>query len=615
MTRFILSDASAQKNVSKVAGTNKVKFNVIYAPDCNYINCNNSNRLGVHFEGNGSMVHFLNNENTVDPIIYTVDLAAVNKKRYKYVILDKEYRVIDSEPFFRQHTSKNHEKASLYEFYGRQSMTVQPSTLVNLYQQSVPSESVHYKEIKDRSHVHPSNEIPTFHIRTEHFEDFDRLRQHVLENIHIFANLTRITANHVETFDKVDLELSGQTSRLFKKLSFGLHIISKKENSNENLLNGYRRFKLRSCATDPSFLREKLYYDLLEASQAPTAKASFVRLFINGQPQGLYLLIDHYKDPFVQNVFGHAHQGALIQGSMQENPLAISKVLRHGANLGYLGPAAANYTDSITHLSPYKLQEKAQNKTDDELNNLISFIKFINSNKNSTDENTLIQKWNRRFDIPLFLKHMAFEIILGHSDGYLGAAHNYMLYQDPDQHNRFIWFASDLDQTMGSTLKATRPSTENQTAFEKLDRYGLFNPSSKDRPLVTEIFKVNSFKSQFYQALSDIYTAFFETNAIENHINYLRQLIENDVKWDQQLDQYRLDNFQQNRAVYNATLYEKVLQLPLGQDFIDRIENHSVDFQAAIEGPIVDHPSISSLFEWFRQVDLLLGQVIVDHII
>lgn len=190
----------------------------------------------------------------------------------------------------------------------------------------------------------------------------------------------------------------------------------------------------------------------------------------------------------------------------------------------------------------------------------------------------------------------------------MGAAHNYMLYQDPEQHGRFVWLASDLDQTMGSTLKANRSSTAD-SAFQRLDRYGLFDQTA-NRPLVNELFQIKQFVTQFHQIFADVYQSLFKSNAITNHIIYLQKLIEQDVEWDQSLDAYRPNNFLKNKQMYDDQLNQKVLQLPLGPDFIDRINNKAIDFNAAIEGPIKGHPSITSLFTWFTETSQYLDEFV-----
>ncbi|CAO0797504.1 unnamed protein product [Mucor circinelloides] len=605
---------AAEQNYDTLSAT----FNVIHAFNYHPETLVHGSKMAVKLEGN-DVLYPLNNLNSTDSLVYTgtADIPLLFSK-YKYVVVDQNNKEVHSEPFYR-HLDQRTDGAYItpYEFYGRQPYQQNSNDLQPL--PVLPQVDWRYKGVKkdyqykwglDRSQVHPVNEIPTWHIQTNP-ADFETLREKILEDIGITANVTRIMSNHMEQFKNVKIELSGQTSRLFKKLSYSVHI------DKEGSINGYRRFKLRSCATDPSYMREKLFYDILDASKLPTAKASFVRLFINQEPQGLYLIVDNYKNPFLKNVLGNGKSsyknGALYQGSMQENPLAVGK-LQSGANLGYLGSSSNDYIESSVNLSSYKVQEIAHgDKSNDNLASLVSFINFIqkasaHEHIKKKDEKKLAHQWNKRFDVSLFLKHLVYEVLLGHGDGYMGAAHNYMLYQDPEQHGRFVWLASDLDQTMGSTLKANRSSTAD-SAFQRLDRYGLFDQTA-NRPLVNELFQIKQFVTQFYEIFADVYQSLFKSNAITNHIIYLQKLIEQDVEWDQSLDAYRPNNFLKNKQMYDDQLNQKVLQLPLGPDFIDRINNKAIDFNAAIEGPIKGHPSITSLFTWFTETSQYLDEFV-----
>lgn len=203
---------------------------------------------------------------------------------------------------------------------------------------------------------------------------------------------------------------------------------------------------------------------------------------------------------------------------------------------------------------------------------------------------------------------LALEVLLGHGDGYMGAAHNYMIYQDPAQHGRLVWLSSDLDQTMGNTLKTPR---ECKLPFECLDRYGVFDQTDK-RPLVHQLLKVRSFRKRFLRIFKDIHHALFKTNALTRHIISLQQLIEQEVAWDQKLEEHRSDYSGNNRTLYDIQVQQKVLQLPLGRDFINRIFSNSVDFNQAIEGTIKRHPSIMSLFDWFTETSEYLNDLVGD---
>ena len=445
MTVAILSVAycnSVHGHTAQNFDVSSITFNVIHTPNfhpnpdpnsnANQINYRNDNKMAVKLEGN-DRVYLLNNFNSTNNLIYTgtADVPLLST-RYKYIVVDYENNEIDSEPFYRHLEQHNNGAFTPYEFYGRHNLQLNNQ---DQQQYLLPQVNWQYKNVKedyqynqdlDRNQIHPINEIPTWHIQANP-EDFGILKEKILEDIGIRANVTRISSDRLEQLQNVRIELSGQTSRLFRKLSYSIHI------DKEGSINGYRHFKLRSCSTDPSYIREKLYYDILDASKLPTAKASFIRylyiyklllvmklklpcnhrLFINQEPQGFYLVADNYKNPFLKNVLGNGKpdykSGTLYHGNVQENPMAVGK-LQSGANFGYLGPSTNDYIENSLNISPYKVQEIADgDKSNDKLAKLVSFINFIqeSSSYNHSEEEhekKLVQEWNKRFDVSLFLK-------------------------------------------------------------------------------------------------------------------------------------------------------------------------------------------------------------------
>ncbi|CAO3658124.1 unnamed protein product [Rhizopus stolonifer] len=568
-----------------IASVSATKFRVVHALDYKVNKNLDSRKLAVRIDNN---LFYLDNKQSKDPLIYTTIVPQNLTRTYQYVILNETNQEIEREPFYRVYVD-----SPPLDLYGHPSSLLPNFQILPKVKFSHPAyQNYHYSG----QEVHPYHEIPTLHIRVDP-EQLKTLHVDILKDPLITANISRISSERVDIFENVHVSLSGQTSKLFKKLSYGIKI---PKTTDSKALDGFRRFKLRSCATDPSYMREKLYYDILEASQVPTARSSYIRLFINQEPQGLYLMADHYKNPFTKNTFGkdkskYKH-GALFQGAMQENPMAVGK-LRSGANLEYLGPREQDYIEPTTQTSAYKIQESSSE--DHSLMPLITFIEFIESTKTwKGSMEALEEEWNKRVDVPVFLKNFALELLLGHNDGYLGAAHNYLLYQDPEQGGKLVWLPSDLDQTMGSSLVPRIDPKEIKSILGTVDQFGLLKNMSR-RPLISQLLKVESIKSQFYQILTDYHHYLFETDAIRSHIIYLKSLIQQDVQWDQRLK--RVDHFQANSSVFSDQLEQKILQLPLGKDFYERIDK--IEFITAIQGSIMNHPSITSLVDFFATVN------------
>ncbi|CEG65065.1 hypothetical protein RMATCC62417_01931 [Rhizopus microsporus] len=573
-----------------------LQFHVIHALDHQL----DQNGMAVSID---NKLYPLDNKNTQDPLIYAGQVPSPDTLQYQYVILDEKGMEIEREPF-----SRTVDYLPMFDFYGRQPIVqTDRQQRLPLVQFTETSANV-YNHPGNPDQVHPINEIPTLHVQAD-TDELQKLHDDVLEDVSITANLSHISVDNVDFFDKIKFSLSGQTSRLFNKLSYSFVI----RDSNKRTLDGYKKFKLRSCATDPSYMREKLYYDILAASQVPTARASYVRLFINQEPQGLYMLVDKYKKPFSKKVFGNDQpgykRGTLFQGSMQENPMAVGR-LRLGANLGYLGPTVKDYVEPRVNQSVYKIQEypsKSVSK-DHTMAPLVSFILFIESTKvfAGTKEELAVE-WNKRLDVPTFLKNLALEIILGHNDGYLGAAHNYLLYQDPGQNGRFIWLPSDLDQTFGNTLVPANEQKNADNSFKRIDQFGLLNNIAR-RPLVSQLLQVDEFRDQWFRIMQDYYDYLFKSDTVLTYTNYLKRLIQIDVQWDKRLQ--RVNRFQGNQSVFQNQLRQKILQLPLGGDFYERIDK--IDFDMAIHGTIANHSSIISITDYLSTVNQSLSSFVLD---
>ncbi|KAI8888058.1 coth-domain-containing protein [Backusella circina FSU 941] len=554
--------------------------------------------VGLQFE-DVEAVYMLSNAHSPDSIVFS-GLGLANM-RYHYTIFDKNGEKVSQEMFYREPCEE-----SKYDIYG-QKKTVKSEQWYTLppSKDSFEGESTSYPDRLDRQLVHPINEIPTFHLHADATE-FKRMMDNVdEEELTVTADLTRI--------------ISGQTSRYFDKKSFTLSLPE-----SGGSINGFKKFKLRSMVTDPSRLREKLYYDLSAALGVPTAHASYVRLYVNDRPAGLYLLIDNYKGAFLSNVFGlqesrfskrsgdnqeyvptsalsFSPHGGLIQGLKKTNQ-------GEGGNLECLG---STWKD---HKSFYKISDESQGSRDIR-EAFVEFLEFIEGTKaddldgyfhkwfGHRSEEKLIQEWEARFDVTVFLKNIALEIILGGTDGYLGAAHNYFLYQDLNQNGRFIWLPSDFDMSQGSTMI---PKTAGTNA---LDIYGLLNTLDK-RPLVQQILKIPTFKARFMDIIYDIYKNYFESGALAVYIQFETALIKDDASWD---DYIWADDEQEVDASIQDRLMDVIGEFPLSKDFVKRLKAYV--FQEGVFGVLSAHESLISILQYYRLTQENLFKIIAQIVV
>jgi spore coat protein CotH len=174
------------------------------------------------------------------------------------------------------------------------------------------------------------------------------------------------------------INLAGRSSRWNPKLSYSL-----KTPKHQDLL-GFRHLKLRANAIDPSALREILCYDIMKSMGLPTSGASYVRVILNDQPVGLFLLIEPYKSNWYKNEFGGG------------------KKLKHGQGItyhGYGGPADLSpFADMKDYETHYHIVQKPDKKHGPpSYDRLLDFIDFLEEAPTTAEDAADI--WNKHIDV------------------------------------------------------------------------------------------------------------------------------------------------------------------------------------------------------------------------
>lgn len=72
----------------------------------------------------------------------------------------------------------------------------------------------------------------------------------------------------------------------------------------ERRLHGLKKLVLNNMVEDPTYIREALGYGLLRAMDVPAPRTSYVRLTINGEYVGLYLLVEASTRGYYKRWFG-----------------------------------------------------------------------------------------------------------------------------------------------------------------------------------------------------------------------------------------------------------------------------------------------------------------------
>ncbi|ORX84641.1 coth-domain-containing protein [Anaeromyces robustus] len=121
------------------------------------------------------------------------------------------------------------------------------------------------------------------------------------------AQLTFELEKETKKFPKVKFSVGGRSTKSYSKLGYNLNI------KGDELLYGTKQLRLRAEVVDPTFIRDKLGYDVHNFLGLPTLSANYARLYINGKFMGLYLVRDAFKSQWIKNNYGEENTKHLYE--------------------------------------------------------------------------------------------------------------------------------------------------------------------------------------------------------------------------------------------------------------------------------------------------------------
>jgi spore coat protein CotH len=160
-----------------------------------------------------------------------------------------------------------------------------------------------------------------------------------------------------------------------------------------NLL-GVRRLTLNSMIFDPTMLREHTAYHLYAAVGVPAPRHGYARVTINGEPYGLYTLVETLDEQWLRRRFPGDSWGNLYDSTFTSADLTSAGV---GAFVLEEGDPASAYGD---------------------LQALVSAL----------DRGDILDVLDRYFDREAVLGMWAVDLVTAHWDGYCRNSNNYLLY-------------------------------------------------------------------------------------------------------------------------------------------------------------------------------------------
>jgi len=260
--------------------------------------------------------------------------------------------------------------------------------------------------------------------------------------------------------------------------------------------HGLRRLNLKWHKDDPMFVREIYSYDLLQRFGVWTApRASYARVYIrvgDGAPAyfGIYAMIEHIDQDFLTarrgigqfetsngNLWKCTHAGGSNGGPAD---------LRIDGALHRMGVEDIRLDESQSRRFSYDLKTNTGNLA----NARTQFYNWIVNLNTLTGE--AFRQWiTANFDVDLFLRTYAVNVVLGHWDGYWGNSNNFYLYFESHT-GRAFFIPYDFDNVLGTSL------------FFDAGREDVLRWGGSGRPLITRILAIPEFREQYLLHLNQL---------------------------------------------------------------------------------------------------------------
>ncbi|KAG0036726.1 hypothetical protein BGZ82_003792 [Podila clonocystis] len=420
---------------------------------------------------------------------------------YQYVKLSDQDIVVQREPFLRffHNTSA---KSTTNEFFLRQVTQTTLPKLPQVFENVQP----------EASEAFDDSQIATIHL-TPNPRDFAAMEADRRNKKDAKAGFRFINADTVYSVDEVKVKVSGRDTSDFKKLSLRIKFKGGETFFDRPII------KLRSGVFDPTMIREKLYIDILNAIGVRTTQGAWVRVYVNRQPYGFYLMVEDIEPPFLRATMHHGssptHLGSLYKMANSQAPVQEAPVQEAPVQEAPVQEAPEEL---------YSNKNLGANPEDKPMTQLIAFFKQLHD----YDPTLLggVEFWNSRLDLDGFLRCMAMEYLGGNWDAYWFSGNNYFMYHNPTE-NRWQFIPTDFDRTFSDGNKPDVLTTYKKFAGHKLAMPG------NDHPLVTKLIFMNKeINTLFKQILLRIVNEVFNLEVLEPRINAFEKMIADEVNWD-----------------------------------------------------------------------------------
>lgn len=362
--------------------------------------------------------------------------------------------------------------------------------------------SVHAQEPGDD--VFGTNQILTVELSFDQPAFWDSLVLNYSTETYMMADVTITDLSGVSSFENIGVRLKGNSSyghpgeKKSFKIDFNRYVDSLEYDKIEKLNFG-------NCFKDPTFMREKILFDLSIAAGVPAPRCIYANVYMNGTFWGFYDVVEQIDDDFLNTHFDNSSENLFKAG-------AAFGVGTYAADLMHYG------TDTAAYEARYSLEN---NSTENNWTDLIKLTNFID---NSTDTE-FADSLAYYFNVPVLMKSLATDNIFANLDSYTNSARNYYIYHNPIN-GLWEWIKWDCNEAFGSYSGGMGGGGITDMTTLETDYFVM------SRPLLERIVSIAATRETYDYYYCVIKNNYFTSTYINAKVDELYSLIQASVYAD-----------------------------------------------------------------------------------
>ena len=264
-----------------------------------------------------------------------------------------------------------------------------------------------------------------------------------------------------------------------------------------------RQLMLLNNIGDPSMLKEKLAYEMMEFAGLPASHVAYVELWIDitddDQPAiywGVYTLVERVDNKYLGNRFGQDSKGG--------NLYKASHAQRGPMDLRYYGDRIEDFPIQNGQYAYGKMN----NEEEADYGDIVELCRVIDGTGYTSDQE-FMHALEEVFNVDAFLRYIAVVTILDNWDSYPYTGNNFYLFNNPVS-GRFEWIPWDL--TWGGN--------------PKMQLFGRADPGLiGEAPLYDHVFQVKAYQSRYAAYVDLLLRNWFNTRNITDKAQTYHRLI------------------------------------------------------------------------------------------